>query len=153
MDRNKIAYLRAFIKLRLMHVTLWTTKCTVSKKDDDEEENCVIFMSNQTISQLPSVKIFLYPLFKTKYFNKSLTVHFFSNCFRWNSWFVCLRWYKTLSINTNCLDLSNKVTGLVVFLATYFLFNMIKTRSNKKAICLSLSLLTRKTKGKFLITY
>lgn len=33
MDRNKIAYLRAFIKLCLMQVILWIPKCTVSRNE------------------------------------------------------------------------------------------------------------------------
>lgn len=64
--------------------------------------------------------------------NWDLTVYFCSNCFRWNSWFVCLRWYRKSLISTSCLDHSNKVTGLVLFLATYFLFTTIKTRVIRK---------------------
>lgn len=152
MDRNKIAYLRAFIKLRPMQVILWITKCTVSKKS--------VSSSLCQIKQFLSYfqwKVFLYLLLRKNTSNQQklncgLTLYFCNNYFRWNSWFVCLRWYRESVISPNCLDHSNKVT-VVIFLATYFLFNTIKPRSGNKSICFNLSLLTMNTRATFLITY
>lgn len=142
MDRNKIAYLRAFIKLRPMQVILWITKYTVSKKKKKKESvSWSLCQIKQFISYL-QWKVFLYLLLRKNTSNQQklncgLTLYSCSNYFRWDSWFVCLRWYRKSFINPSCLDHSNTVTGVVIFLAMYFLFSMIKPRSSNKNICLN----------------
>lgn len=155
MDRNKIAYLRAFIKLRVMQVILWITKCTVSKK----EKACLyLCVKSNSFSVTFSEKYFCtFSLGTVLQVNETWlgpnTVYFCNICCGWNSWFVCLRWDQKTLIICNCLDHSNKVTGVAILLAMYFLSNMMKPRSDDKTICLNLSLLSRNPRAKFLITY
>lgn len=146
------------IKSLIWELSLNCVRCQLSCESQRTVSKKSVSSSLCQIKQFLSYfqwKVFLYLLLRKNTSNQQklkcgLTLYFCNNYFRWNSWFVCLRWYRKSVISPNCLDHSNKVT-VVIFLATYFLFNMIKPRSGNKSICLNLSLLTRNTKAKFLI--